>query len=143
LYLEFLKTFAGIHAEKIIHFNKIPHTQLFPVIKNSELVVLPSLVDNFPNTCVEAMAMKKIVIGTIGNGFEQLIEDGTNGYLIKIDDSEALLEKVNTFCALSSEQKKNMEEQALERIQLLTPEIAGNTLVNFYKQIISKFKCAE
>ena len=42
---------------------------------------LPSKVDNLPNTCLEAMALKRVVIGSrTAASFDQLISDGVNGF---------------------------------------------------------------
>ncbi len=43
--------------------------------------------DNFPNACIEAMYFSKVVIGTDGASFEQLITHGKNGLLCRIGDS--------------------------------------------------------
>src|ERR1051326_7456438 len=49
----------------------------------SASVVLPSLIDNLPNSCLEAMGLGRVVIGTKGTSFEELITDEANGFLIE------------------------------------------------------------
>jgi glycogen synthase len=138
--IDFLKQKAGIHQNRVIHINKISHDKLFPVLKNAEFVVLPSRIDNFPNTCIESMAHQKIVIGTIGNGFEQLIEHKKNGYLIPIDAPDKLLESIEQILKLSKEEKKQMEVLAQKRIEKLTPENIAPQVIEFYKRAILKHK---
>ena len=63
-YVDFIKKKAEKHLNRILHFNSVPHEKLYPVIENSYGVLMPSLIENFSNACVEAMRLKKIVIGT-------------------------------------------------------------------------------
>jgi glycosyltransferase involved in cell wall biosynthesis len=44
-------------------------------------VVTPSRVDNCPNTCLEAQALGKIVIGTRQSSLEELVDHGVTGFL--------------------------------------------------------------
>ena len=137
---EYLITKAKKHHQRIIHFEPLKHAQLFPIIQHAECVVLPSRIDNFPNTCIEAMANSKIVIGTIGNGFDQLIEDGKSGFVIPVDDNRALLKTITTVLNLSAEEKLKIEQAAKSRTDLLHPDIVLNELVDLYKQTIKNFK---
>ncbi len=134
---EYLINKAGANSNRIIHLDSLKHNKLFPIIIGSEIVVLPSRTDNFPNTCIEAMANKKIVIGTYGNGFDQLIEDGVNGYLINIDDSKELFNKIKISLNLSTEEKNKMENLAYERSKKLNPDIVLNQVLNLYKKVIN------
>lgn len=126
--------------DRIIHIEPLKHPQLFPIIQGSQCVVLPSRIDNFPNTCIEAMANSKIVIGTIGNGFDQLIENEKSGFVIPVDDSKALLETIIKVLHLPSDQKQKIELNAKNRIDLLNPDIVLNQVLDLYKQTIKSFK---
>ncbi len=138
--LQYLQKKAGNFAERVIHFEKTPHTQLFPIIQHSLFVVLPSRIDNFPNTCIEAMGNGKIVIGTRGNGFEQLITHGENGFLVNVDDGAGLLENINNALNLPPEKLASMQDNARKRIELLNPELIVAQLTGFYADVIKKFK---
>lgn len=137
--LQYLQKKAGVNANRIIHFGKTPHAQLYPIIEHSQFVVLPSRIDNFPNTCIESMAHSRIVIGTRGNGFEQLIVDGENGFLVPVDDHAALLNTIKKIMALNASEKEAIEANSFKRAQSLRPEIVVNQLIDFYLQTIKKF----
>jgi glycosyltransferase involved in cell wall biosynthesis len=82
------------HRDRLIFVGQTPHEQLYPVITGSRLVVLPSLVDNLPNACLEAMALGKPVIGTSGASFEELLTDGISGFLVPPGDPRALADRI-------------------------------------------------
>jgi glycogen synthase len=136
--LDVIKEKAGIYANRVIHVDKISHAKLFPILENSDFVALPSRIDNFPNTCIEAMAHGKIVIGTIGNGFEQLIDDKKSGFLIPVDAPDKLLQAIEEIILLSVNQKKQIEANAKKRIELLKPEHIVPQLISFYQKAIEK-----
>ena len=118
----------------------MPHTQLYPVIKNSEFVILPSLMENLSNACIEAMYFKKVVIGTDGASFEQLITHGKNGLLCRIGDSQDLLDKMQMAVSMSEDQKRQMGKKARLRIDKLRPEYVVKQLVQLYEYVIENSK---
>ena len=134
-----IKRKAAQFQNRVIHCDRLTHNYLYPIVANAYAVVLPSRVDNFPNTCIEAMAHKRIVIGTEGTSFEQLIKHGISGFLCQKDNASDLLNKIEIVLQLSPQEKTIIEEQAFQRIQRLSPEIVVNELVDFYKQVIDEF----
>lgn len=59
-------------------------------IDDSDLVVLPSRYENFPYSCLEAMARGRPVLATTGSGFEEIIDHGRTGFLVAPNDPSAL-----------------------------------------------------
>ena len=131
---------AGQFKDRIIYLPSQKHEILFPIIQHAELITLPSRIDNFPNTCIESMANRKIVIGTKGNGFDQLITNGENGFIIDVDDSQMLLNKINHVLNLDLDTKNQIENKAFERVNKLHPDIVFNQLIDFYKKTINDKK---
>lgn len=116
--------------------NALPHNLLYPIIQKAEFVIFPSLSENFSNACMEAMHFERVVIGTDGASYEQLIEDGKSGLLCIPGDAKSLLDKMNEAAAMSDAQKAEMGKKAKERIDRLAPEITIHKLVRYYQYII-------
>lgn len=131
-----LKQRAKEYADRVILFKPLPHEQLYPIIMGAEFIVLPYFNDNLANACLEAMSFAKVVIGTDGGSFEQVIEHGYNGVLCQRNDPEDLLVQLQYVMNLSSEEKREMEKNAKRRIDLLKPEIAVKKLVRFYGRVL-------
>jgi glycosyltransferase involved in cell wall biosynthesis len=122
-------------AERLVLLEKLPHRQLYPVIAGAHLVVLPSLIDNFPNACLEAMGLGKVVIGTVGTSFDELITDGTTGFLVSPNNPEALAEKI--VSAWIDPKLEEMGAAALQKSLEFSPERTIETLLTYYREILN------
>ncbi len=61
-----------------------------PLLKKSDIFVLPSSVEGLPNALLEAMACGLAVVTTRVGGNTEIIENGINGLLIDPDDPQQL-----------------------------------------------------
>jgi glycosyltransferase involved in cell wall biosynthesis len=91
-----------------LHFlPPVPHARLFPIVARSCLVVMPSRWESLANACLEAMALGRPVVATSGSGFNEVITDGVDGYLVPPGDARSLSQTVVTALA---------DEHALMRV---------------------------
>lgn len=132
-----LKTAAGAFGDRFIYVSALPHEMLYPIVQHADFVICPSLIENFSNTCIEAMYFKRVVIGTEGTSYEQLIEDGVSGLLCMPGDAESLLEKMNEAAAMDKMQQEKIGEMARRRIDRLAPECTVSKLIRFYQRVIA------
>lgn len=137
---QILQQKAGKQADKLIFSGAMGHRQLYPAIRGADFVVLPSFMENLSNACIEAMYFERVVIGTDGASFEQLITHGRNGLLCRIGDSYDLLEKMQIAASMSESGKKRMGKLAGRRIDKLKPEYAVRKLVRLYEHVIAGSK---
>jgi len=138
--VDIIKNSAKEHAQRIIWYDRQQHKTLFPIIKNAFAVILPSRVDNLPNTCIEAMSLKKIVIGSRGASFEQLITNGENGLLCEANNSQSIIEAVNKLMNMPDLEITNMEQKAYERTLLLAPEKISSVVLDYYNHVIKNWR---
>lgn len=138
--IELIKESAGQYSNRIIHFDKTSHDRLFPLIKASKAIILPSRIDNLPNTCIEAMGLKKIVIGSRGASFEQLITDGVSGLLCDAGNAQTLQVAIDRLMRLTAREVKLMEVAAYERSKTLSLDKIVPQLLNYYQQVIDKWE---
>jgi glycosyltransferase involved in cell wall biosynthesis len=131
----FARAQCGSAADRLVLLENLPHSQLYPVVAGAHLVVLPSLVDNAPNTCLEAMGLGKVVIGTHETSFEELIVDGVNGFLVPRDNAEALADKMIT--AWTDPELPGMSSAARQTMTDFAPEKTVAALLSYYSEVLS------
>jgi glycosyltransferase involved in cell wall biosynthesis len=129
------KTIGSEFNRRVFFFDPLRHEQLYPIIENAEWVVLPSIVDNLPNTCLEAMGLGRSVIATRGSCFEQLITDGETGLLCNADDSIDLQRILFTALEISPLDREKMAECGKNSLGRLHPETAIPALVKYFHKI--------
>ncbi len=135
---DYILRYAGNLADRVIFLGTLDRKMLYPIVEQAFACLMPSRIDNMPNTCIEAMAMGKIVIGTRGASYEQLIEDGVSGYLIGIDKPQELVEAIVKMNKLSKQEMSQMEERAKEVTRRFNPEETYKKVIDFYKDVINK-----
>ena len=132
---------AGKYRERVIYLGEIREpNELYMIIKNAYACVLPSRADNLPNTCIEAMGLGKIVIGTYGASFEQLIKNKESGLLIKRDSPKALIKAVDYLMGMTEGEWSEMGKKAKESVVRMSPDKIYEQLILFYKKVINQKK---
>lgn len=135
-----LKQSAYEYKDRLIYIREMRHSQLYPVIRNAECVLMPSISDFLPNACLEALALNGIVIGTRGASFDEIFEDEKSGFLIDPDNSMQLLQKMERVISMTDREKELMRSRAGEVLQNFTFDRLGGKLEKYYKYII---RCEE
>lgn len=137
-----MKGKLGKNAKRVIYLGLLPQEQLYPVIRHADFVLLPSLIDNLPNACLEALSLDKIVVGTYNTSLEQMICDGENGFLSLPGDADSLNDAVIKASSLSVDQKREMSEKNKVILRKYTPEVSVKKLENYYNMLIEKGRLA-
>jgi len=108
------------------------------VISKVDCVVLPSYREGLSRVLLEAASMEKPIITTDVPGCKDVVDDGINGYLCKVRNSEDLSKKMMIMLSLSVDKRKKMGEKSREKI---IAEFNEDILINKYlitiKNIIS------
>jgi glycosyltransferase involved in cell wall biosynthesis len=91
---EHLETLTdGLGIRECVEFaGRVPHEKVEDYMSQAEVFVLPSLSEGFPVTILEAMACGLPVVATRVGGVPDIIEDGTNGYLVDTMNQEQIAE---------------------------------------------------
>lgn len=127
---------AGEHGNRVVFLGLLPKERLLPVIDGAELILMPSLADNFPNACAEAMSLGKIVIGTDGSSLEQFIQDGVNGYLVERNNPGQLCRCVDRVLRMEPGQKELVSIRARKKIEGLDLESYSKKMEKIYTRVI-------
>jgi glycosyltransferase involved in cell wall biosynthesis len=131
---DYARSLCGNFAERLIVMERLPHSQLYPVIAGAHLIVLPSFMDNLPNACLESMALGRPVVGTFGASFEELIADEKTGFLVVANDAVALAEKI--IYAWTHPRLDEIGQAAQEKTLEFAPERTVESLLTYYREIL-------
>ncbi len=63
-------------------------------IEQCDIFVLPSYREGVPRTLLEAASMSKVIVTTDAVGCREVVDDGINGFLVPVKNSEILAQKI-------------------------------------------------
>jgi glycosyltransferase involved in cell wall biosynthesis len=132
-----LLSLAETMGESVHYAGVLANDDLVPVIERSRAVVLPSLMDNLPNTCLEAMSLGKVVIGPNGVSFDELIDNGKSGILFKTGDPVCLRESIARAWHLTDQERQSMGNAAKAKVAQIGSDITLSDLEKLYETVIS------
>jgi glycosyltransferase involved in cell wall biosynthesis len=67
---------------------------LQPWILSAQFAILPSIIDNLPNTAIESLSLNVPIITTEGNSIDELIHTDFEGLVVASDDDYALAQAI-------------------------------------------------
>lgn len=95
------------HIEDRVILKMFKLGEMPDVYRGSDVFVLPSEInETFGQVFIEAMNCALPVIGTKSGGIPEIISDSYNGYLVPVDDSSILAQRIEEL--LSDKQKREM-----------------------------------
>jgi len=115
-------------------------TELPSYYRSADISIVPSVYDNSPYTCLEAMSCGRAVIGTTGGGTKEYLVDGESGVLVPPRDSAAIAEALIALLQNDGERQRlgnNAVIRVLDKFQ--RKEIARQT-TELYEDAIAHFR---
>ncbi len=79
-----------------VHYiGKLGQPELRALLRTADIVLLPSLWENCPYACLEAMAARRAIVSTDQGGMPELIRDGENGLLCRSESPESFVQQLD------------------------------------------------
>lgn len=108
-------------------------------LAKARIAIVPSRWENFPNTCVEAMASGLPVIATREGGMVEMIEDGRTGWLANKSGSDGLAEALRRALNTPSTRIAEMGYNAsLEIRRICDNKKILESQLNFRNQVVNQ-----
>ena len=102
----------------------------------SDVFVFPSYREGFPNVVLEASAMELPSIVTDINGSNEIIEDGSNGIIVPVKNSKAILDAMIQIYTTDG-MIKDLKANTRQRIKkLYEREFVRDELLNEYNKML-------
>ena len=116
----------------------LPHEQVIRRMAGSDLFVLPSWGEGYGIVYIEAMAAGCISVGAIGEGIEDTIADGENGFLVPAGDIDEI-ERVIRSVFQNREAYDALRARGQQAAKQLTWARNAETVEAIYLEAIGNF----
>ena len=81
--LELLKSRLRRYSKAVEFTGPVEQERLVSILSVTDVCVFPSIWENFPNVCLEAMAAGKAIVASSAGGMAEMLDHGTCGVLVK------------------------------------------------------------
>lgn len=123
-----LEFYKQQYAE-FIHHPPCSHAEVMKLMQSCDVFVLPSIVEGRALVQQEALACGLPIIVTKNAGAEDLVEDGTAGFIVPIRNPSAIAERLN-YLHLNRDELEVMKVAAHAKSQQVTWQNYRSGLVN-------------
>jgi hypothetical protein len=118
-----------------VHFlGRRSRTEVADAMRDCTVFVLPSRYEGLGCVYLEAMACGKPAIGCHGQGIEEIIRHGENGWLIPIDGLEDLVQGLKVFLGNADLRARIGNAARLTILNNLTLSYQASRLMKIYKE---------
>lgn len=125
------------YMEHISFTGRVTHDKVLEILSKSDLFVFPSLGEGLSLSVLEAMACGLPCIVTTNSGANDAIQDGTNGFVIDIQNIDILQEKMEWFDK-NRTRIPQMSYKAIEAIDIFNWENHERCLIRTINSWIEK-----
>ncbi len=106
--------------------------------RQADLFVTATTWEGMPNTVLEGMACGLPVVATRASGLEELVREGVNGYLVNINDTTALAERMFALINNPYERRRMSKESRKIAEQEFAWEYIAEQYQKIYQRILDK-----
>lgn len=122
-------------AERVNFHGLLPHSHAVAKMKDCDVFVMPSWDEGFGVVYLEAMAQGKPVVGSRGEGIEDVVEHGQNGFLVKPRDVAELV-GVLRHLLVHPDEVRSVGERARKSVLDLTWERNAQKHLELYREVL-------
>lgn len=114
-----------------LSYNEIPKH-----LAQTDICIFPSLWENFPNVCLEAMSAGRAIVGSKNGGMRDMLEDPECGLLIDPEKPNTIIEALSTFIENPGMRKSFGEKARQVILDRYNTDVIGAQTEAVYQKII-------
>ncbi|RYZ25753.1 MAG: glycosyltransferase, partial [Chitinophagaceae bacterium] len=115
-----------------------PYQKISGLLAETHVCVFPSLWENFPNVCLEAMAAGRAVIASNSGGMTDMIENDIHGLLIPPNSPESVANAILSLLQNPSKIRTYGEAARQRVLNEYNENKTGELVTAFYTETISQ-----
>lgn len=136
---EYLHHVSDQELQDVVFFKPaMHHKDIIQLIKEADVLVLPSVEEGIANVVLEAMAVGTLVITTDCGGMREVVADGITGFVVPVRNAEAMALALEQTSKLSNETYNQLT--AFAHRHILNRHVQSKftkDFVQFYQQVVS------
>ena len=136
--IDILKKIENKINAKVIYCTNLDWESAMQILKSSDILIVPSRIDNIPNVIKEAFFLKIPVVATDIKGISEIVTNDVNGILVPSEEPEKLVDAVNQLLDNKEKMKEITENGYDFIIKNMTWDVLLPKYIEFYKKLIKQ-----
>ena len=128
--------FTAAALQNVRYLGSVPYAEIQKQIQQATVCVFPSFAEALPVSWIEAMAIQKPVVASSIGWATEIIDSGTNGFLVHPTVHQAYAEKIIELLENQELQKEFGNKARKKIVEKFSIEIVAKQSLSFYKSLI-------
>ena len=124
--------------KNVSYLRSVPYSEIKKIIQEATLCVFPTFAEALPVSWLEAMAVEKPIVASNIGWAKEVIDDGTNGFLVHPKNHKKFAQKISTLLNDREMQSCFGKEARVKVISKFSIAIVAEKSVAFYKNYLQK-----
>jgi glycogen(starch) synthase len=126
----------GTAASRVRFIDHVPLSEIPSFLSTASVCVFPSLWENFPNVCLEAMSAARGIVASRSGGMLEMLQPCNGGLLIDPHDTQAIADSI-TYLLLHPAERISYGTRSRQRIIDYHAKTVLQKIIEQYKMIAS------
>jgi glycosyltransferase involved in cell wall biosynthesis len=126
--------------QHVVFTGPVPHASMPEYFRSADIFVLPSLYDNAPLTCLEALSSGTAIVGTSAGGMKEYVVVGESGTIIPAGDVRALIAALTDLLNDQAKRESYSKAARARALELYSRDITAQKSVELYNEAINRFQ---
>lgn len=132
----YLRQQLQAYQNNIDFYDAVPLNKVPVILAETDICIFPSLWDNFPNVCLEAMAAGRAIVGSKHGGMNEMLQNPRSGILINPYNEAEIAEAICQFI----ESKELRYELGLQARKSVCGKYNSQVIGEAFEKLISEIK---
>jgi glycogen synthase len=137
-YDEWIRLRLPKYTDRLEFPGKFPLERMGEAYDSLDICVFPSLWENFPNVCLEAMSAGRAIIASSAGGMAEMLDGGRVGRLMASGDSVSLAREIISLLMAPAERIRLGELARKRVLEIYNEGVIGEMMERIYLEAIDR-----
>lgn len=133
-----LESLTADFPNHFMYHRHLERADLLAAYSQSDVVLITSLIDNFPNTALEAASQDSILIASETASLGTLLRDGENGFVMKTRSPKHWVEAIRKVFAIDTDTLGRIRSKMRESLKRHESVTAVKELCLVYREVLRR-----
>ncbi len=133
-----LESLTADFPNHFMYHRHLEKADLLAAYGQSDVVLITSLIDNFPNTALEAASQDSILIASETASLGTLLRDGENGFVMTTRSPKSWVEAIRKAFDIDTDTRTRIRNKMRDSLKRHEAETAVRELCRVYREVLRR-----